>query len=208
LLPARSNDPGPPRRTKPSAHPGPATARPRRGLAPHRSSYGPVTQTSQSGPGAKHDHTAGPNQTGPSEPNQPGQMRNSGKAVPDSIAPRPARVATPPSTRTSPLGLHRSHCRVRRLGHATLGPHPWGKVQPASHQTQGRGPKSTYHEPRIRKPRPTQREPPASSQPSSLPNMGRHPGTQVKPKFTQLGPRRESLHEPQIEHSTILQTVG
>ena len=33
-----------------------------------------------------------------------------------------------PSTRTSPLGLHRSHCRVRRLGHATLGPHPWGQT--------------------------------------------------------------------------------
>ena len=138
---------------------------------------------------------------GPAPRTRPG----AGDAAPKLYAPRPARVATPPSTRTSPLGLHRSHCRVRRLGHATLGPHPWGKVQPASHQTQGRGPKSTYHEPRIRNPRPTQREPPASSRPSSLPNMGRHPGTQVKPKFTQLGPRRESLHEPQIEHSTILQ---
>jgi hypothetical protein len=51
-----------------------------------------------------------------------------GDAAPMLYAPRPARAATPPSTRTSPLGLHRSHCRVRRLGHATLGPHPWGQT--------------------------------------------------------------------------------
>jgi hypothetical protein len=45
-----------------------------------------------------------------------------------------------PSTRTSPLGLHRSHCRVRRLGYATLGAAPTGSDNPAGRPTPGRRP--------------------------------------------------------------------
>ena len=61
---------------------------------------------------------------GPAPRTRPG----AGDAAPKLHAPSSARAATLPSTRTSPLGLHRSHCRVRRLGHATLGPHPWGQI--------------------------------------------------------------------------------
>ena len=80
---------------------------------------------------------------GPAHRTRPG----AGDAAPKLYAPRPARVATPPSTRTSPLGLHRSHCRVRRLGHATLDPHPWGQ-SPAG-QPPNSGPRTQVNVPRI-----------------------------------------------------------
>ncbi len=42
-------------------------------------------------------------------------------ATPKLHAPSLARAATQPSTRMTPLGLHRSHCSVRRLGYADPG---------------------------------------------------------------------------------------
>ena len=62
---------------------------------------------------------------GPAPRTRPG----AGDAAPKLHAPSSARAATLPSTRTSPLGLHRSHCRVRRLGYATRGRTP-GVRQP------------------------------------------------------------------------------
>jgi len=75
--------PGPPCWTRSSAHPGPATARPRRALALHGPSRGPVTQTESDWPGA--NYATGLHHTSPGGLDQPGQTRYPGKAVSDSI---------------------------------------------------------------------------------------------------------------------------
>jgi hypothetical protein len=66
-----------------SAHPGPATARPRWALVLHGLSRGPVTQTESDWPGA--NHATGLHLTSPGGLDQPGRMRYPGKAVSDSI---------------------------------------------------------------------------------------------------------------------------
>jgi hypothetical protein len=66
-----------------SAHPGPATARPRWALVLHGPSHGPVTQTESDWPGA--NYATGLHLTNPGELDQHGQMRYPGKAVSDSI---------------------------------------------------------------------------------------------------------------------------
>ena len=66
-----------------SAYPGPATARPRRALALHGPSRGPVTQIESDWPGA--NYATGLHHTSPGGLDQPGQTRYPGKAVSDSI---------------------------------------------------------------------------------------------------------------------------
>jgi hypothetical protein len=95
----------PSRWSRSSAHPGPATARPRWALVLHGLSRGPVTQTESDWPGA--NHATGLHLTSPGGLDQPGQMRYPGKAVFDSVHrprssadPRPA-TARPGRTRAA-----------------------------------------------------------------------------------------------------------
>ena len=69
---------------------------------------------------------------GPATRTRPG----AGDAVPKLHATSSARAATLPSTRTPPLGLHRNHCCVRRLGYATLG-RTHGPDDPAGRRAPG-----------------------------------------------------------------------
>jgi hypothetical protein len=97
-----------------SAHPGPATARPRRTHALHGPSRGPVTRTEPDWPGANRDYATGLHHTSPGRLDQPGQTRDPGKAVSDSFH-RP-RSSADPRTATARPGGARAARHLARAG--------------------------------------------------------------------------------------------